>query len=327
MNEQRKASFFTRILLPTDFSPGAEQALEHALALAGRHGASLVLLHVVEIPGVSIPYLREDYYVEEKQRALGQMSLQLAKHDTRGLTIETVVLPGPVATPAAPAILEYAREHGIDFIVMGTHGRRGLRRRVMGSVAEEVVREATCPVLTVRRAEGQPAAEAPHRILVPVDFSKRSEEALDRAVQLAREGGAELVLLHVVEIPYLPGIYGMVAEEDYADASTIEERAEARLRTFASRAERLGIQTTVLAGSGRPAEYIVDFARESMADLIVMGSHGLTGLDRFLMGSVTERVLRTAHCPVLVVKGRRRRSGASGDAARERPATSEMQTG
>lgn len=205
------------------------------------------------------------------------------------------------AIAAAPAILDYADERAVDLIVMGSHGRRGLRRLFLGSVTEEVVRAAFCPVLTVHRPkEGVAASADVRRILVPVDFSARTRMAIDHATELAAAYGASLEILHVVEVPTYPDFYVPVHVTSI-DVPTVRERAAERLQELAAPLrERLEVETTVRVG--RTVTEIVETAEHEAFDLIVMPSHGYSGLERALLGSVAEGVLRRAPCPVLTLK-------------------------
>jgi nucleotide-binding universal stress UspA family protein len=212
-----------------------------------------------------------------------------------------------IAAPAA--ILEYVDEESIDLVVMGTHGRRGLRHLALGSVAEEVLRFSTCPVLAVRKPDdesaeiegGMPGLD---RILVPVDFSRDADRALEYALDMARQRGAHLELLYVVENLTYPDFYYPAPPSREQMTEEISERAGKRLR---ERLDDLGGEepATVDVGVeiGDPVEEVVARAGEAGSELIVMGSRGRTGLERILLGSVAEGVIRRAPCPVLVVKG------------------------
>jgi nucleotide-binding universal stress UspA family protein len=210
-------------------------------------------------------------------------------------------------------ILNYADEHDIDLIVMGTRGRRSVHRTLLGSVAEEVVRRAEQPVLAVQRGEEDVRAVTPpppiERILVPVDFSDHAREALRHAYALAALYDAGLDLLHVTEPDLHPAFYGDGLDETY-DLEK-EQKAEEALHAFyeevtppAGSEGKLLDRSTMEAhvAAGRPAAEILRFAEEQGSDLIVMSTHGLTGLQRFMMGSVAEKVVRHVSVPVFTVK-------------------------
>jgi nucleotide-binding universal stress UspA family protein len=196
-------------------------------------------------------------------------------------------------------IEEYTADHDIDLVVMGTHGRRGANRLLIGSVAEEVVRSASCPVLTIRADEKVAPGEAVRRILVPVDFSDVSNRAIQHAKELAMTYGARLDLLHVVEEIALPAAYGM--EPVNLVIPEVVENSERALADMAR--EEIGYEHIVVhALTGYAVSTILDFADENDIDLMVIATHGRTGIDRVLMGSVAEKVVRRAPCPVFTVK-------------------------
>ncbi len=291
-----------RLLYPTDFSGPSEHAFTAAVFLAERYGAELHALHVLalhaadpndpdhELPGMEEVYEQLSRAADARLRAIGEAhssDIRIHQAQERGIS-------------AATGILDYAQDHDIDLIVMGTHGRRGLRRFVMGSVAEEVVRLARCPVLTVRQTEAKKTLERFNRIIVPIDFSRYSRVALAHAVELARDYDAKLELLHVIEEVIYPDFYYPVSATETIRAQELREEAARRLATLGEEIE--GLTTGVQVSIGRAAQEIVDFADEEGADLIVIATHGLTGLESALIGSVAARVIRGAHCSVLTVK-------------------------
>ena len=288
---------FNHILVPTDFSPQSTAALAYARELAATTGASIHLLHVAE--NVFLRAVAGDPG-ERKTALLRQLEESFTDDDRRRLAVRVAV---ERSDEPADEIVSCARMSDIDLIVMGTHGRGGLARAVMGSVAEHVVRTAPCPVLTVHQA---PATDrpGPSRILVATDFSPPSDTALEFARTLAARFGASLHLLHVVEDPT---IGGPVASEMYLAESpaTRTERlkdSQARLSHRVTGSDRAALNATTEVVFGRSAEMIVDYAADTKADLIVMGTHGRTGLAHLLVGSVAERVVRHAACPVLTVR-------------------------
>ena len=197
---------------------------------------------------------------------------------------------------AAEEILRKTKEVGSDLIVMGTHGRTGLRRMLAGSVAVAVLRGAPCPVLALRSVEQPRKSNEIRVILHPTDFSVDSDAALRAARWLAREHGARLIVLHVAVIEGL--LVGTPAAE--VD-SQIHRKA---LEDVCKRVEGPDFKHRVesMLRLGYAAEGILQTAEEVGCDLIVMGTNGRTGLSRLLMGSVAEHVLAKATCPVLVVK-------------------------
>jgi nucleotide-binding universal stress UspA family protein len=280
-----------KILFPTDFSEQSQVALPHAINMAALEGGELHLLYVVVLHGPTSPLMDEFSGEEEARAALDG----LKTGETR------VVHAVRRAIAASPAILDYAAENDVDMIVMGSHGRRGFRRLLLGSVTEEVIRAGRWPVLTIRSSP-EAKAHSPNyaMILAPVDFSAHSELGVKAAADLARRFSGQLSLVHVIDIPIIPEIYGPVAAPA-VDAKRAAAQAGQRLSELAERvAPDIDVQTEVRVGGA--AHEILEAAEEREADLIVLPTHGFSGLDRLLMGSVTEAVLRRAECPVLTLK-------------------------
>lgn len=293
-----------RILVARDFSSVSDRALRHGLELAARTGASLHVLHAEVLhdlekqsddrpsPGEGIGALRQEL------KASGRIS---------GAALDRVSVVEVVRRDVAPApaLLNYAAEEDIDLIALGTHGRRGPSRILLGSVAEEVVRQAQQPVLTVR-GEGDDASLPPpgalDRILVPVDFSDYSREALLYAREWATLYDAEIDVLHVVEEDLHPAFYVGGVSSIYDVEPNLDEKVRGQLSNFVS--DVLGsdedVNTHMRTGSAAPA--IVEFVDEKEVDLVSLSTHGRTGLERFLLGSVAEKVVRHVGCPVLTVK-------------------------
>lgn len=297
-----------RILFPTDFTPCADAALGWALLLAEEHGAELHMLHALVLHGADPRHPGHDFRgAEEEVRrrvaaaAAERLEATAGEHASREVTITTAQRRG---IAAAPVILDAAEDEDVDLIAMGTHGR-GLSRLLLGSVAAEVVRLAECPVLTVRgpgRDEEVRPAGAPDRILVPVDFSEHAATALRYGLGLAETYGAELHVLHVIEEAIYPEFYYPILASSLPTPPELRRRVESELRGWVG--ERTGSdgEVAVHVGSGRAPREIAALGEELDADLIVLSSHGRTGLERVLLGSVAEGVVRTARCPVLTVK-------------------------
>ena len=296
-----------RILHPTDFSTGARAALGHALHLARRHDAVLHVLHVIPtfgsdpLRGAFDASLDEAaFYRRLREAADVQIDAALGAFDTTGVVVERVSSRG---NAPAPVILDYARDERMDLIVMGTHGRRGFRDMLLGSVTQEVVRRAYCPILTVRTPAGDGVPEVKvGRVLAPVDFSDSSREAVRCAKALAALYEAPLDLLHVVGVPRNPELY----DQSFPLFDQVKENAVAAsmqgLRQLAEETDGPPVATVCHVRTGYPAREIVTFAESRPAGLVVMATHGLTGLQHFLFGSVSEKVVQRAPCPVFVVR-------------------------
>lgn len=292
------------ILLARDFSTSSQRAIGYAIDLAARMDATLHVMHA--------NVLREDPFdtTEEPATTLDKLREHL-KQTTEAHVQSTRYDPGSVRRKhvlrrdmaAAPAILQYADEQDIDIIVMGTHGRRGLRRLLLGSVAEEVIRKASCAVLTVGRQEVKGLEKSTiERILVPIDFSEHSREALRTAGELAALYEARLDLTHIVEETLHPTFYGTTVRSIYDAQPAIEEKTIEHLEQFYQETEGMDGEVEFHAEPGRAPEAIAEAAQGREADLIVIATHGRTGMERFLVGSVTEKVVRRTPCPVLTVR-------------------------
>jgi nucleotide-binding universal stress UspA family protein len=288
------------ILVPVDFSESAKEAAAHASFLAGQTGANVHLLHVVELGTTLADEIPEDVYETERERAYERLTATLWRNgDAR--TGELTVRPASREMHTVDVILEQAEATSADVIVMGTHGRRGLRRMVLGSVAEEVSRRALCPVMLIREPEESCPLPEVSKILVPLDFSDYSESAIDAARTFARIHDAGLWLLNVVEIGHYPH-YGVTADPVHVFEQNLLNAANDRLQAYVDELREDGFRAHAAALSGRAGEAIVRYASTEAVDLVVLASHGRTGAERFLLGSVAERVIRTADCPVCVVR-------------------------
>lgn len=274
------------LCFPTDFSEPARHAFDTACRWAKAFDAALHLVHIVEYGALPV------------EEAAERLSDLVGEARARGVDDVTKTLQS--AEAAAPAILDVARDAKADLIVMGTHGRRRLERLFMGSVAEEVIQEAPCPVLAMRR-RGEASKRGLRRLLVPVDFSEPSERCAALAGTVAGHLGGEVHLLHVLEEIDLPGIYGALDNPLNEVRPDLEERVRDELRALA-RKHAADVRTEVHFAEGDAAGTIVSWAEEQTADLIVIGSQGRSGLERFLLGSVSEKVVRRAACPVLISK-------------------------
>jgi nucleotide-binding universal stress UspA family protein len=204
---------------------------------------------------------------------------------------------------AAPSIVEYAGEADIDLIVMGTHGRRGFRKLLLGSVAAEVVRMAPCSVMTVRGKGGEVLPHPFRRILVPIDFSEPAGRAMAIGCNLASTNGAELQLVHVLHEVLHPAFYNMGVIRISDLEEDILQKTKAALGTlFAEAGDCQGTTAECFALEGNPGAEILRFSQDHGTDLIVMATQGLTGIKHLLMGSTAEKVLAGAECPVLIVR-------------------------
>ncbi|MBI2462212.1 MAG: universal stress protein [Candidatus Rokubacteria bacterium] len=285
-----------RILVPLDGSALAEAIVAIIEPLAREHGAELFLLSAVP-PGVTAapqPPHAEALLVKGAETYLARLADGLRARGIAGVRA-TVRRAEP-----AQAISESAREHGADLIAMATHGRSGLGRLVVGSVAERVVREARVPVLLVRGEPRWDPARA-RKVLVPLDGSERSAAVLPVVERLAGPLDFQIVLLHVLE-PIQPSAAAEIAPQLEAVERRRRTQAEEYLRDLATALEAKGIRAGLAVRAGSPTDAIRRHAQEEGFGLVAMATHGRTGLGRLLFGSIAEDVLRTVPQPLLLWK-------------------------
>jgi nucleotide-binding universal stress UspA family protein len=289
-----------KVLHPTDFSAASDHALLHAVEFAGRFGAELTIIHVRtffagEGSAEEFSQFDPNEYAEVLEKELEKTSGRLRTDRS----VKTVLRH---SVSAASAILEFSEESGSDLIVMGTHGKSALGRFFLGSVAEKVVRHASVPVVTVSPGrEGYRGSPNYARILATFDFSEHSKKAVLRAREIAETFGAQLQILHVVEQGVFPGHFAAWKKQISSELPEIAEEASRSItETFGDLTmDNVDICVEVGTGDGKVHREITEFARRNAADLIVMGTYGLSGVEHMLLGSTTERVLRSAPCPVL----------------------------
>jgi len=297
-----------RILCPLDFSEPSAHALEQAARMARWYGARLTVLHVrptvVPHPDISAEGHMAPWLVAELETLRQRVTAACADAAAAGVQVDAMTSAGePVHE-----ILTHAETLAADLIVLGTHGLSGFRHLVLGSVTEKVLRRATCPVLTVPpRAPG--AVSRFTRVLCAVDFSDCSQKAVTFAATLARQAGAALSLLHVIEWPWheatspdLPGVTAAQAQAMADYQRYLETGARERLAAIAAAALPDG-QVTTSVVFGRPYVELLDAARRDAADLVVLGVRGRGALDLGFFGSTANHVVRSATCPVLTVGG------------------------
>lgn len=286
------------ILCPVDFSEFSAAAYQYALSLAEYYRARLVCLHVVEL----WKYPFADYAAHEADYAKftkalnegGEVQLRnfVHKRSPQGTQPEMVVRQGNVSD----CTLWFAETENMDVIVMGTHGRRGFDRLVLGSNADRIIRKAACPVLVVSnpaQSAMTTGADGRHRlsrILYCTDFSHNSDGARRYAISLAAEYGAELTLLHVA---------GNASDMAGADAIIAEHARE--FLEMISDTERKNLNVRYAVKFGKPYEEIVRNAAEEQTSLIIMTARGGDATDRAVFGSTTYRVIQLGPCPVLAI--------------------------
>ncbi len=297
------------LLLATDFSDASRPAMRRGADLAKQFDARVHLMHGVLLGGAVPVYPMFDTVANMaalREQVLAQAKKSLTElRDQLGLSAERTEIVLREGSFAAPLVLDYAREAAADLIVLGTHGWRGFRHLLLGSVAEEVVRKANCSVITFR--PDLPArGDRPKTIVAAVDLSDLSLQLIERARALADLYHATVEVLHVVPEIFFPPQYDLVPVV-YPDLGELEERARQSLHQLAQNAGGPPVEAHLSVVRGVPDREIVKFAKAKSADLLVLASRGLTGLDHLLLGSVTDKVLRQAECPVLTLHMDKRR--------------------
>lgn len=297
------------ILFPTDFSEAAQYAGRYATLLARKLGAAL---HVIHVPFIALPAAPSELtglaeaYEAGRRKAEAQLRDLGQTEDWRGLKVRTTVTIGLIEDEILKAV------QGADLLVMGTHGRTGIARFMLGSVTEKVVRAVPCPVLTVRHPEVR--VEMPwggvlagwrklretarvQRILIPLDGSALAESVLPAVRELARPFRAALTLIRVIP-PYLSP---SVRPEEKVSAMDRAE-VDAYLLTKQQAFQEAGMGVEIVVRVGDPAQEILDCAEAGEVDVIALATHGRSGLNRWLLGSVAEKVLRGSAIPVLLYR-------------------------
>lgn len=290
---------YDSILVPLDASSFGEQALPYAEALARRTGADVTLVHVhepLEIDGL-MPDPRWDRRVMERERAYIE-GVAETLHSRADGGVSTALLHGdPIA-----AISEYMNGHAADLVVMTTHGRTGFQRTWLGSVADGLVRRVDSPILLIRPTD-EPPPEDPtfEHVLVPLAGGEGSERILDHAVDIGQPGGARYTLFRVLPPSVVVG--GHVFYLDQARLDELTEQADDYLEGVAKRIsdEARDVETVVMTNAS-PADAILDWAAEHDVDLIAMATRGQAGIRRWLLGSVADKVVRSAHVPLLLLR-------------------------
>ncbi|WP_276259147.1 universal stress protein [Haloglomus litoreum] len=283
---------YDTVLIATDGSDRTRPAVTHGLALAARYGATVHALYVVDTRAVSFD---EDGFTDYEAiigmlTDRGERATAVVAEQARdlGLETETAVVQG---TPAR-GIRRYADEHDADLIAMGTRGRGGLARRMLGSVAASVLEKATQPVLTTRSAVAEREADY-DRILLPTDGGRQAERVAEHTFDIAARYDATVHALSVIDSRLVtsPGLLG-----------ALEQRSEAALDAVTDHGERVGVDVKTSVWRGTPSDCITTYAADRDIDLLTMGAHGKRRLDRFLTANVAERVVRTASCPTLTLR-------------------------
>ncbi len=292
-----------RILCPIDFSRCSEIALRNAYFLASALCCELHVFHAV------IMYEDDSYKPDDRlpdnivsydliEEISNQKINQIIKdHDICNAEIKTASSRG---FSAVEEILNYASENEIDFIAMGTHGRTALSHLLLGSVAERIVQMSTYPVMTFRKND-QKLIQSKN-ILLPIDFSEYSKLALQYALELAKHFDLTITLFHAFEQDFHPAFYAAGKESIFEIDKDLKKRAERAITDFRADLGYPDVKTKVVFDEGIAYQAILKQIEAHYYDFVALGSHGLKGIEHFLMGSTAEKVVRRSEIPVLTVK-------------------------
>jgi nucleotide-binding universal stress UspA family protein len=293
---------FQSIACATDLSDSAIHALRHGVALAREFQSRLLICHVIDLPTPSMygeAYLAPEEHLNRnleyaRQRIDEMMDRQAVEWEAR------ICVGQP-----AEELTRIAREDRVQMVVTATHGRKGLKRLLLGSVTEKLMRSLPCPLLVVRGGAdpARPIDETLRfkRILVGCDFSPDADLALAHALSLAQEFQSELHLAHVIEMPTYTEILRPVLEHRQSSSHMIKEYLQGKLDALVPGDARHWCNTATVLLEGQPYAQLLQYADQAAVDLIVLGTRGHGVIDTMLIGSTTDRVIRHAACPVFSV--------------------------
>jgi len=291
-----------KILAATDFSDLSMHGVQYAFSLADKLGAEVSLVHVVR-PSSHFTGTESSLLIRDDLEVLELAESDLAKiaetHSKKDSMVKSFVRYGQPFNEIA----NLACSRAMDIVVMATQGHTGLKRFLLGGTTERVVRHAPCPVLTIpsHSRDGNVPAFRLRKIIVPIDFSETSVQALPYAAALAERFEAEIILLHVLEpLPVPPDSGYLPQATSLGEAS--RQAVEDQLARLAREVFSDTLSARTLVRTGAPFRAITRTAQSLGADLIVLTTHGYTGLMHVLLGSTAERVVRHADCPVLIVR-------------------------
>jgi nucleotide-binding universal stress UspA family protein len=276
--------------------------LPYAEELAAKFNSELALVSVAEPAPAESDHLFRAYLKTIQEKVRTELGDWGAKPGTR---VDTEVLIGK----PADEILNYAGGKDVSLVVMASRGRSGEGPWLLGNIAAKVLRAITTPVLLIRKeapGEGLQRKSLIQRILIPLDGSEVAEQILPHAEELAKALRGHVILFHAYE-SVLTRISGdaltPLSEEEFREANTHREKeAKSYLKTKAGPFREMGLTVTEVVASGNPAEAILDYAESGAVDIITMSTHGLSGIKRWVFGSVTDKVLHAGDMPVLVVR-------------------------
>jgi nucleotide-binding universal stress UspA family protein len=305
---------YKRILVTLDTSRLAEIALPYAEELAPKLGAEVILLHVrtsADAPEKMDHKTYMDKIADEVEHNI-KSSPAFKKGEKIKVKVELYGKPKRTANTAAE-ILDYAEKESVHLIIMATHGRTGISRWTLGSIANKVARAAQCSLLLIRAGAVIPRKVSLGKILVPLDGSKTSEAVLPYVESLATKLNSQVNLLNVVEplyyvYPYAEnmGYYGAAgvvqipySEEEMKPAKAV---AEKYIKDVNDKLAAQGVKTSYFTRTGPPGEEIIKAEEEMAPDMVAMSAHGHSGFGRWDNGSIADKVLHAGITPLLLVR-------------------------
>ncbi|MFC1939043.1 universal stress protein [Chloroflexota bacterium] len=292
---------YQKMLVPLDGSRLSEVVFPYAKDLAGRLGLDIILFHV-HSPKESDTIPLHQAYVEHKAQVMKRQLREWQKKSGVGLEGRKLEVRGELAMGYPPEeIMRYAEEQNVDLILMATHGRSGVRRWVLGSVADKILCVSSIPVWLIRAGTAESVTYdkwTKRTLLVPLDGSVLAEKVLPHVEALAKQPGVppvDVILLRVAESPTTSGHY-------FRNIPERREEIEQYLTNIETRFKNSGLRVKSQVSSGEPAEQIVKHGRADPFSIIVMSTHGHSGMSRWFYGSVTTRVLEHASNPIFLVR-------------------------
>ena len=296
------------ILVPIDFSEMSIQTIQTASRLARRSGASIHIAHVRQFNSAGdfvapAPPIVPFSFMPYEQDGEGSVAKELTTV-AREHGVSSAICHVLTGGPPFDEICRLAQRIPADLVVMPTHGRTGLKHIFLGSTAERVVQHSPCPVFVVRPTKEKPSTRRTstgHTILVPIDFSACSREGLRYAITFANEFGARIILLHATYLGYIYESEGTAIYDIPGLQKAARKTAEHQMRELVRSVNFGRVKFESIFTEGSPVLDICAFARANDVDLIITSTHGFTGFQHVLIGSVAEQVVRHAVCSVLVV--------------------------
>jgi nucleotide-binding universal stress UspA family protein len=296
---------FKHVLAPVDFSSASTTALAYAGIVARASDAALTLLHVYPYftsDSELRPYLPNVPEPDEEAKAAVFRNLARVSAPARSF-VRSVHVAMREGDPSEE-ILAYAKSHDVDLIVMGSHGRHGLDRLISGSVSERVARDAGVSVLAIREpAPGErPSAPKLSKIACAVDLGSSSHETLETALTLARATGAALTVVHAIELWHWEDPWPIARGDEAECIQRLSATGHRQLRDFLAGHAVGDVPIALLVLVGRPRHDILAAVVQESADLLIVGAHPMSDINRMLFGSTAQHLLRALPCPVLIAR-------------------------